>query len=343
MDYVEYTHRHPTDGNVAIGTLPSAFTSSLSFLATNYMATLPNAAATTDHTYYTDLSGSMRAEFEHIQYAEFWQGLRYGAFQSPASYAAIMRPMEKMNEIYYSNPDPRLFQRDPTPCKTYNDIYAHIMQSFLPKFDGTGLYGAAANLIPHRDCILYYFPGIRVYRVIVSATSGNNDTATHFITHNVEKRLNKGDYMVFDFDRTLHQVKKTGKTHCPRILLKLHYLVCDDAYVAMPFLETYVRFAAWFYDTYYRVARYTEKIGTDPHTFIGFFFGMLWEYPFYPNVRYATAVVYVGVVASVETTHGILPSLANIPQIVAYSALDMLAIYLCIVVWVYSNYLFIRA
>lgn len=342
MEYVKYTHRHPTDGNVAVGTVPNQFAMSLSYIAVNYISALPNPNATTHHTYYTDLAGPMRLEFDYIQYSDFWKGLRQGAFQQTDSYAAVMFPMEQMNEIYYSNPDPRLFHNTPTPCETYNDIYSHVMQSFLPKFDGTGLYGAAANLVPHRDCILYNFPGIRVYRAIVSATTGNTDTITRFITHDVEKRLNKGDYMVFDFDRTLHQVKKTGKTHCPRVLLKIHFLVCDAEYAEMPFLEYYVRFAAWFYNTYYIVARYTEQIGTDPHTFAGFFFGMLWEYPFYTNVRYATAVVYLGVVASIQTTHGVDSRLANIPQIIAYSALDMLAIYLCIVVWVYSNYLFIQ-
>jgi hypothetical protein len=31
--------------------------------------------------------------------------------------------------------------------------------------------------------------------------------------------------MIFDFDKTLHQVKKTGQQETPRILLKLHFIV----------------------------------------------------------------------------------------------------------------------
>ena len=305
-----YTHRHPTDGNVAIGKLPSSQSSTLEGIASEYLSMIPDKTATTHHSYYTELTGKLRVNFERIQFAEIWQRLRVGAFDSPESFAAVMKNMVEMNEVYYSNPK--------------------------PNFKNGPLYGAAANLIPHRDCILFYFPGIRVYRAIIGATDGNTDTVTEFITHGQEMCLNKGDYMVFDFDRTLHQVKKTGETPTPRILLKLHFLVCDMRYVGFWYSFAYIRFAYWCYVAYYRVARYTEQLGTDPKTFIGFFFGILWEYPFYPRVRYSVAATYLGVLL----TRGVPLRLDNIREVVAYSALDMFVIYLCVVAWFYVSFLY---
>jgi hypothetical protein len=305
-----YTHRHPIDGNVGIGKLSSEYQAHLEDIAKQYLSMIPDKSATTHHNYYNELTGNLKTNFEKIQSAEFWQRLRVGAFESPNTFAAVLRNMTEMNEVYYSNPK--------------------------PNFSDGPLYGAAANLIPHRDCILFYFPGIRVYRVIISATDGNHDTATEFITHGVERRLNKGDYMVFDFDRTLHQVKKTGQTSTPRILLKLHFLACDMDYAKFPMSSHYyIKFAHWCYVVYYLAARYTEQIGTDPKTFAGFFFGILWEYPFYPRVRYSTAGVYLGVVL----TRGISIGVGNIREVLAYSIIDMLLIYLCIVCVFYGLYL----
>jgi hypothetical protein len=305
-----YTHRHPIDGNVGIGKLSSPHLTTLEDIASEYESHIPDKTATTHHTYYTDLSGSIWVNFKKIQNSDFWQGLRVGAFESPDTFAADLHNMVEMNEIYYSNPK--------------------------PNFENGPLYGAAANLIPHRDCILFYFPGIRVYRVIIGATDGNSDTVTEFITHGVERCLNKGDYMVFDFDRTLHRVKKTGQSPTPRILLKLHFLTCDMQYAKFPGSRYYINFAYFCYVFYYRVARYTEQLGTDPKTFVGFFFGILWEYPFYPKVIQSTAGVYLGVVA----TRGISIGFGNIREVVAYSTLDMFLIYLCVVAWFYMSFLY---
>jgi hypothetical protein len=308
MELFSYTNRHPTDGNVGIGKLSSLHSNTLEEIASEYLSSISDKTATTHHSYYTELKGTMRTNFERIQNAEIWQGLRVGAFESPNTFAAIMRNMVEMNEIYYSNPK--------------------------PNFKDGPLYGAAANLIPHRDCILFSFPGIRVYRVIIGATDGNHDTVTEFITHGQEMCLNKGDYMVFDFDRTLHQVKKTGQAPTPRVLLKLHFLTCDMRYAGSEWAIYYTRFAYFCYVAYYRVARYTEQLGTDPKTFAGFFFGILWEYPFYPRVRYAVASTYLGVVAVLPMTHG----QNTIREAVAYSVLDMTAIYLCVVAWFYLSH-----
>jgi hypothetical protein len=146
--------------------------------------------------------------------------------------------------------------------------------------------------------------------------------------------------MLFDFDRTLHQVKKTGSTATPRILLKLHFFVCDIKYAHMPVLWIYVDFAYLCYVVYYRIARYTEQIGTDPTTFAGFFFGIPWEYMFYPKIRNMTAVTYLYCAALLPVTHNIAIQFHNIPSIVLYSTMDMFVMYLFVVFYFWVSYLY---
>ena len=239
-------------GFVGIGKMPSNVYPAIEHLSNEYMAIIPDKTRTTFHTYYTDLSISLKSSFDKIQYHSLWDGICSSRLPTNN---CILRPVIEMNEIYYSNPKPSYSGR---------------------------LYGAAANLLPHRDCILFHFFGIRFYRIIIGLTYGNNDTITRFIEYNVNHTINKGDYMIFDFDRTLHQVIKTGLTETPRILLKVHYIVCRNC----PFSEQYVDFVTLFYKGYYHIARYTEQLGTDPTDCVGYFFGTLWEWPFYPSFKY---------------------------------------------------------
>jgi hypothetical protein len=257
-----FTYRSAIDGKVGIGQLPVHLHPSLDLLANEYGHMIPNKASTTYHHYYNSLKESntlLRQSFDHIQTDPFWRKICDG---TPG---CIMHNVVEMNEIYYSNPKPH--------------------------FTNMNLYGAAANLIPHRDCVLFNFDGIRFYRVIIGLTENNHDTITEFIRPQIEHKINKGDYMIFDFDKTLHQVKKTGITETPRILLKLHFIVCENC----KYSEFYVYSITHFYKLYYYVARYTEQIGTDPTTFMGFFYGLLWEYPFYPEFKYVVFFLFASI------------------------------------------------
>jgi hypothetical protein len=136
-------------------------------------------------------------------------------------------------------------------------------------------------------------------------------------------------------------VKKTGQTPTPRILLKLHFLALDMNYARHPLVWIYVKIASVCYIIYYRVARYTEQLGTDPKTYVGFFFGILWEYPFYPKVRYSIAAVYSGLIANrlLYSSHFRVgsPTLLRsaIAPIIVYSTLDLVAVYFFIVAFVW--------
>jgi len=247
-----FTIKDKKEGNVGIGKLPNESFTVLDNILHEYYAMIPDKSNTTYHTYYTNLQGTLKSNFDKIQYNELWNNIC-------DTKNSIMKPVIEMNEIYYSNPK--------------------------PNFEKTNLYGASANLIPHKDCILFYFYGIRFYRIIIGVTEKNDDTITEFVNLKMEHKINRGDYMIFDFDRTLHRVKKIGEQNTPRILLKLHFIVYENNENKTRAKE-YVDFVSYFYKYYYFIARYTEEIGTDPTTFIGFFYGLLWGLPFYTQFKY---------------------------------------------------------
>jgi hypothetical protein len=161
----------------------------------------------------------------------------------------------------------------------------------------------------------------------------NNDTITEFINYNLQTKINKGNYMIFDFDKTLHRVKKIGKTETPRILLKLHFIVCENCKYDI----NYVNFVAYFYKYYYYIARYTEQIGTDPNTFPGFFFGLLWEYPFYHPFKYIVFVLFVSNIIVLHRFYKI--KLTNYVKLTSYSLLILFSIYCKIVLFYYVSYI----
>jgi hypothetical protein len=288
------SHRDPWEGKVGIGHLPDYF--QIDEIADPYIRQIPNKNSTTYHTYYHDLGVSLKNKIDHIQYHPYWNQL------CDSSPNCLLRPILQMNELYYSNPK--------------------------PKFKEKNLYGAAANLIPHRDCILFNFDGIRVYRVIIGLTENNTDVYTELIHWKLEHAIKKGDYIVFDFDKTMHQVKKKSNELTQRVLLKLHFIVCENC----RYNEPYLTVVSIFYSMYYVIARYTEQLGTDPTTFIGFFFGILWEYPFYPFYRSMAGYFYL-------FCCGFLVNKTNVYMIPVYSALICFGIYICITTGFYVRYL----
>jgi hypothetical protein len=298
-----FTHRDNIDGNVGIGKLPYYLDNVLSDIGKEYINKVANKATTTHHTYYNDLTDVLKKNFDSVQYDDLWKNI------CDSQSNCILKHVFEMNEIYYSNPK--------------------------PNFNKMNLYGAAANLIPHRDCILYNFHGIHFYRVIIGATNNNNDTITEFINFNLEQKLNRGDYMIFDFDKTLHQVKKTSQAETPRILLKMHFIVCENC----KYNTFYVDFVAFFYKFYYVVARYTEQIGTDPTTFMGFFFGLLWEYPFHAAFKYIVLLLFINNIIVLNKLCDIKLNYKNTKKLVAYSIMNVIYIYLCIVSFYYGRYI----
>jgi hypothetical protein len=298
-----FTYRNNIEGKIGIGKLPENLNNVVEHMLIEYTKLIPDTRVTTYHTYYNDLTGSLKTNFDKIQYNPLWNGV------CDNTNKCIIQPVFEMNEIYYSNPK--------------------------PNFKNMNLYGAAANLIPHRDCILYNFNGILFYRIIVGMTDDNNDTITEFISFNIEHKINKGDYIIFDFDRTLHQVKKMGEVETPRILLKLHFIVCENC----NFSKNYVDFVSYFYKYYYYVARYTEQMGTDPTTFMGFFFGIMWEYPLLPNFKWMIIPISVINFIMLNRVYKLKIVYKNTRKITFYSVFNLYFIYLILVSFYYFRFI----
>jgi hypothetical protein len=144
--------------------------------------------------------------------------------------------------------------------------------------------------------------------------------------------------MIFDFDKTLHQVIKTGQQETPRILVKLHFIICDHG----NYSKEYVHMVSYFYKVYYCIARYTEQLGTDPSTFVGFFFGLLWELPFYEPFRYLVAAVFWKSVFLLHFAYGIEMTVANVPRLVVYTGANMSTLFLMLVFFYYARYKLFR-
>lgn len=298
-----FTYRDNIEGKVGIGKLPYELLPVLDGISNEYIHLIPDRASSTYHTYYSDLTGDMKENFDKVQYNNFWSHI------CDDDKKCSRHCVTEMNEIYYSNPK--------------------------PNFEKQNLYGAAANLIPHRDCILFNFDGIRFYRIIIGLTDFNDDTSTEFINLNLEHKINRGDYMLFDFDRTLHQVKKSGQQETPRILLKLHFIVCENC----KYSDDYVKFISHFYKYYYYIARYTEQIGTDPTTFLGFFFGLMWEWPFYTAFTYITILLFTTFVILFNVVYKIHFKIKNIGKLSFYSFSGLLSTYFVIVSFYYFRYI----
>lgn len=294
-----FTHRDDIEGKVGIGKLPNELLPILDNISNEYINYIPDKTNITYHTYYNNLNGKIKENFDKIQYHKFWNSV------GDNTNNCLIHCITEMNEIYYSNPK--------------------------PNFEKSNLYGAAANLIPHKDCILFNFKGIKFYRIIIGLTDNNDDTSTEFINLGLKHKLNRGDYMIFDFDKTLHQVKKSGDQLTPRILLKLHFIVCENC----KYSDNYVKFISNFYKYYYYIARYTEQIGTDPKTFWGFFWGLIWEFPFYSISKYIICLLLI-IIVIVLNHYNKNQSITNLSL---YSFLSLFIIYLLIVLFFYIRYI----
>jgi hypothetical protein len=296
-----FTNKSITDGNIGIGKLPPYLYPILETTAREYMYYIPDTSLTTYHSYYNNLPPLLKANIDYIQKDDLFKTIC-------ESDDCVIQKIPEMNELYYSNPK--------------------------PNFLSSNLYGAAANLIPHRDCVLFRFTGISVYRMIIGLTDYNNDTITDMIYFGIEHKINRGDYMIFDFDKTLHQVRKIGASETHRILLKLHYIVCDNC----TYSERYIEIVSLFYKIYYIIARYTEQLGTDPTTFIGFFFGILWEYPFYPSFSYSILFMFLMNIGLLHKILCLRLSTKNMHKLIGYSLANMGVLYLHIVLFFYLRF-----
>ena len=301
MDNSIFTYRDDIEGKIGIGKLPIELQSILDDLSKEYNEIIPDKNASTYHTWYSDMPPSIKYKVEQIQKNIFWNKLCDG------SEKCVKINANKMDELYYSNPKNNL--------------------------DKINLYGASSNYDIHKDCI-YNFDGIKFYRIIIGLTNGNDNIITYFNNLDVGHKINSGDYIVFDFDKSTHQVIKDKEESTPRILLKLHYIVCENCKYTTEHVETIKK----FYLYYEYITRYIMKTGTDPETFYQFFMGLGCQYFYTKYIEYIILFIILSIIIIIRFLFKIKLIYKNISKIIKYVLLSLTSIYLLVVTFYWLRY-----
>jgi len=237
-----FTNSDPNEGKIGIGKVDQSMHDDIRALAQEYYDTIPDKQATTYHTWFTNMPPHIKERVSRLQNNPFMTKLCEG--DSKCTFIN----MYEMDELYYSNP----------------------LNSKI-----SNLYGAAGNFDVHRDSGYFTFNGVKMYRLLIGLTDNNNSITTHFTEFNKGIKINSKDYIIFDYDRTSHQVIKENNDRAPRILLKLHFIVCEEGCTHS---QSYINFIKFSYIYYDYISRAIMDYGTDPSTFSEFFIGLACQY-----------------------------------------------------------------
>ena len=290
-----FTDKSKEEGNIAIGILPQELQSNLDDIYIEYYDIVPDKSLSIYHTFYYDLPISLKTMIYEIQENTFWNKL--------CADSCKKINVKEMDELYYSN-----FEKTASTVLSEN------------------LYGATGNVVIHKDSHISTFDNVALYRVLIGVSPNeNNNVITKFTEFGEEKKINRGDYVIFDFSRTSHQViKENPDENTPRVLLKLHFLICDGC------SDNYIYFLKNYFITYYNIMRYISKTGTDPTTFYSFFFGLLGHFYYYPNIEY--------IILSLIPLNISILKLRNIGDIIVYLPGSLMAVYLIVVYLYWMRY-----
>jgi len=296
-----FTYRDEIEGKVGIGRLPNDLQVILDDISKEYYNIIPDKNASTYHTWYDDMPSNIKSKVEIIQKNNFWNKLCDG------SEKCVKINASEMDELYYSNPKNNL--------------------------DKINLYGATSNYDIHKDCI-YNFNGIKFYRIIIGLTDGNDNIITYFNNLDIGHKINSGDYIVFDFDKSTHQVIKDKQKLTPRILLKIHYIVCENCKYSKEYVETIKK---WY--LYYEfITRYFMHVGTDPETFYQFFVGLFCQYYMNSYTKYIILFIIITTIIAIKFLFKIKLVYKNISKIIKYVLFSLISIYLLIVIFYWLRY-----
>lgn len=296
-----FTYRDEIEGKVGIGRLPNDLQSILDDISKEYYDIIPDKTASTYHTWYEDIPPQIKSKVEIIQNDSFWNKLCDGTEK------CVKISAKEMDELYYSNPKNNL--------------------------DKINLYGASGNYDIHKDCI-YNFDGIKFYRIIIGLTGGNDNIITYFNNLDVGHKLNSGDYIVFDFDKSTHQVIKDKEKLTPRILLKIHYIVCENCKYSKEYIETIKK----RYLYYELTTRYFMQVGTDPETLYQFFWGLFCQYYMNSYTKYIILFIILITIIVIKLLFKIKLIYKNISKIIKYVLFSLTFIYLLIVLFYWLRY-----
>jgi hypothetical protein len=296
-----FTYKDDVEGKVGVGKLPLELQYILEEISKEYYNIIPNKDASTFHTWYGDMPSNIKSNVEKIQKNDFWNKL------CDNSDKCVKINAKEMDELYYSNPQNKL-----------NKI---------------NLYGASGNYDIHKDCI-FNFNGIRFYRIIIGLTNGNDNITTYFKNLDLGHKINSGDYIVFDFDKTTHQVIKEKDSQTPRILLKLHYIVCENCKYSKEKVDRIKQ----FYLYYEFITRYFMQVGTDPETYYQFFWGIFCQYYMNDYSKYFLILIILVLLLYFKYFLKIKLQYKNLSKIFKYTSVSLLLLYFFIVFCYWIRY-----
>ena len=197
---------------------------------------------------------------------------------------------DDMNELYYSKPNKNM--------KNEN------------------FYGTSGNYVIHKDAP-FKFNGIRFYRVLIGLKENNKSVITNFVNAGLRHKINKGDYVVFDFDRTTHEVIKDKSDNTQRTMLKLHFIVCEDC----KWPSIYVEMCKKIYLYYEFITRYVMESGKDPETFIQFFFGLMSSTLYLQYLYFYLLIIFIVILTVINKVFKIKFKYKNVLKFVKYTLL----------------------
>jgi hypothetical protein len=302
-----FTYRDDIEGKVGIGKLPNELQSVLDDISKEYYKIIPDKNVSTYHTWYDDMPPNIRTKVEIIQKSDFWNKLCDGSDK------CVKIDVSEMDELYYSN-------------------FKETADNVLSK----NLYGATGNIVIHKDCHnICTFNKVHLYRILIGLSDGNDNIITKFTELDIEKKINKNDYIIFDFSRTTHQVIKQDPTvNTPRLMLKLHFIVCENC----KYSNTYIKFLKKYFINYDIITRYLLKTGTSPESYYQFFFGLLTQYFYTPYIQYIILFIIVIIVVILKFVFNIKLVFKNISKIVNCTLLALTSLYLIIVFLYWLRY-----
>jgi hypothetical protein len=166
-------------------------------------------------------------------------------------------------------------------------------------------------------------------------TDDNKNITTKFTNLGVEHKINKNDYVLFDFSRTTHQViKENQMTNTPRIILKLHFIVFDND----TYSDNHIYFIKSYFVMYDKITRYILINGTEPETYYQFLIGLITQFFYYPYTVYVIFFMILFIIFILNLLFKIKLIYKNIPKIIKYVLFSLISIYLLIVLFYWLRY-----
>ena len=256
---------------------------------------------TLNHIWYSKSSPELKSLIEKFQNHKFFHNL------CDNSKKCRIENIKDMDEIMYSN------------SKIVHD----------GKHTNKNYYGASSQYGVHRDCEIcsLIFKKTYLYRVLIGLTDENKYVMTYFTKYNTGKNLNSGDVIGFDFDKTFHKVINIdNKQVKPRILLKLHFLVCENCNISDKEFQMIKRFYI-FYDRFLR--SYTST-GTDPKYPHEFIIGLTCYFMYYPYTKKILLLYFISAFIYIKQTNNYQITPKNTSIILLKSFIYLIIIFLII-------------